>query len=61
MALSQKEKIYYGGSFFVGLGLAILFAILAGVDEPNRTAYIIAAVAAGLAGITGGIIYLVKK
>ncbi|MGH8521328.1 MAG: hypothetical protein ACREU9_07935 [Gammaproteobacteria bacterium] len=52
---------YYATSFFVGLGLAALFGILAGVDAGNRPAYIGAAITAGLAGIVGGIMYLVKK
>lgn len=56
-----KRLQYYAWSFFVGLGLALLFGILAAVDEGNSEAYIAAAATAGLAGVVGGVIYLVKK
>ena len=59
--MNGSNRNYYGWSFIVGLGLAILFFILTFADEGNRSAYIAAAIASALAGIVGGIIYLVKK
>lgn len=52
---------YWCGSFFVGVALAILFGILAGTDENNRTAYIAAAVVCAIAGVVGGIVCLVLR
>lgn len=52
---------YWCASFFVGLALAILFGILAGTDENNRTAYIAAAVVCAIAGVVGGIVCLVLR
>ncbi len=56
-----KGLVYYGGSFFAGIGLAVLFGILAGVVESDRLAYVMASVACAIAGAVGGIIYLIKK
>ncbi len=56
-----KTRLYYGLSFIVGMVLAILFVILTFVDKANQTGYIAAACVCALAGIVGGIIYLVKK
>lgn len=59
--MANKSLTYWCGSFFVGLALAILFGILAGVDESNRPAYIGAAVTCAVAGIVGGIVCLAKR
>ena len=56
-----KNRKYYGWSFFVGLGLALLFGLLATLDEGNRPAYIGAAITSAVAGVVGGIMYLLKK
>ena len=61
MALSTAQKTYYGGSFIAGLVLALLFGILAANTQSNHGAYIGAAVATGIAGLVGGIIFLVNK
>lgn len=61
MTTITRDRTYYAWSFFIGLGLALLFGILATLDEGNRPAYIAASATSGLAGIVGGIIYLVKK
>jgi len=59
--MAAQGQEYFGGSFFVGVILAILFGVLAGTSEANRTAYIMAAVASGLAGVVGGIVFLARK
>ena len=47
------KKTYFCGSLIAGIVLAILFGILAGIDEGNRPAYIGAAVVCGVAAIVG--------
>lgn len=59
--MAAQGQEYLGGSFFVGLVLAILFGFLASNSEANRTAYIFAAAASGLAGLVGGIIFLARR
>jgi hypothetical protein len=61
MALSNDERTYYGGGFIVGVVLALLFGILAANAHSNQLAYIAAAVASGIAGVVGGIIFLVNN
>jgi len=59
--MATQGQAYYAGSFFVGLLLAVLFAVLAGTSEANRGAYIAAAAVSGVAGIVGGIVYLARR
>lgn len=59
--MNTKTLTYLAASFFVGLALAVLFGILAAVDEGNRGAYVAALIASLLAGLAGGIGYLSKR
>lgn len=61
MSLSTAEKGTFGGGLIVGVLLAILFGVLAGNDENNRTAYIGAAVTCGVIAVVCLIYILVKK
>lgn len=59
--MTKKQK-YYLSSFIVGMVLAIFFGILAGtVGGSNSVTYIGAAVASGMAGIAGLILFFVHK
>ena len=53
MASTPAQKQYGMYSFFAGLVLAIIFAVLAFADDSNRTAYIGAMILCIIAGLAG--------